>query len=113
MGIIGEGLSGGLLCLVIGYVFGNFLMAVPVTRILSGRDVFALGSCNPGMSNVGTQLGLKAGALVLTGDIIKTMIPVVLCMVLSGEGVITQALDGNLFYASFPLNLSLKAIFSS
>ena len=101
MGIAGSGLSGALLCLLIGYVFGNFLTAVPVTRRLAGRDVFALGSCNPGMANVGKQLGTKAAALVLAGDIIKTMIPVVLCMVLAGERSISQALGGNVLFASF------------
>lgn len=101
MGIIGNGVTGCLLCLAIGYLFGNFLTAVPVTRRLAGRDVFALGSCNPGMANVGRQLGTKAAALVLTGDIIKTLIPVVLCMVLSGEGVVSRALGGNVLFASF------------
>ena len=59
--------------LLIGYAFGCFLTADVVCRRLVGKPVFHVGVGNPGMANVGHELGTKAAALVLAGDIAKTL----------------------------------------
>jgi len=64
--------SSRILALVIGYVLGNFLTAAAVVRIARGQSVYEIGSGNPGMANVGAQLGVPYAALVLIGDIGKT-----------------------------------------
>ncbi len=61
--------------LVLGYVFGNILTAEIVARKVSGKSVFELGSGNPGMANVMTELGFAPGAATLAGDLAKTVVP--------------------------------------
>lgn len=67
-----------LLCLAIGYLCGSFLAADIVMRIRTGQSAFEVGSGNPGMANVGAQLGPVWAALVLTGDILKVFLAVFL-----------------------------------
>ncbi|MDD6320988.1 MAG: glycerol-3-phosphate acyltransferase [Oscillospiraceae bacterium] len=61
-----------LLCLGVGYLFGGFLTAEIVARAAVGKSAHEIGSGNPGMANITAQLGPKAGALVLAGDLLKT-----------------------------------------
>ena len=67
-----------LISLLIGYVFGNFLMADVVAKKYTGKKASEIGSGNPGMANVMAQCGFGAGLLVLAGDLAKTVIPCVL-----------------------------------
>ena len=60
--------------LALGYACGNFLTADLVARGYAHRPVFELGDGNPGMANVGHELGMRAAALVLAGDILKTVV---------------------------------------
>lgn len=71
-----------LLSLLIGYAFGNVLTASLVVKKKTGKDVFKVGSGNPGMANVMRELGFKAGAMVLAGDLIKTILAVLVTMLL-------------------------------
>ena len=74
------------ICIVIGYACGNFLTAEVVTRHMTGRPCSELGtSGNPGMTNVLRHLGLKAGIVVLAGDILKTIIAMYTCFMLFGR----------------------------
>lgn len=66
-----------LLCVIIGYACGCVLCSDLVARVLSGRSAFELGDGNPGMANVGHELGTKAALLCLAGDILKTVAAVV------------------------------------
>ena len=62
-----------IISLLIGYACGNFLTAEAVTRRLTGQPCSKLGKTgNPGMANVMSNLGFKAGIIVLAGDVIKT-----------------------------------------
>ncbi len=75
-----------VICLLIGYAFGNFLTAEIVSRKASGKSAFERGSGNPGMANIVRLDGVKCGAVVLLGDLLKTFIPYLLCrMVLFPE----------------------------
>ena len=60
--------------LALGYACGNFLTANLVARRYAHKPVFELGDGNPGMANVGHELGTRAAALVLAGDILKTIV---------------------------------------
>ena len=73
------------ICLLIGYVCGNFLTAEVVTRRMTGRPCAELGKTgNPGMANVMRSLGMKAGITVLTGDILKTAVGMLAAWLLFG-----------------------------
>ena len=85
-----------LICLLLGYVPGTILTAELVTRRVKKKSVFAIGSGNPGMANVMAQCGFLPGILVLAGDLLKTVVPCVLCrfVLFPGEGVFAAAWAG-------------------
>lgn len=68
-----------LLCVIIGYLFGCFLTADAVARLKTGNSAFAVGTGNPGMANILEQFGFKWAAVTLLGDVLKTVLPCVLC----------------------------------
>ena len=68
-----------IISLVLGYAFGNILTACIVTKKFNGSSPFEIGSGNPGMANVMAQCGFGPGICVLIGDLIKTLIPCLLC----------------------------------
>ena len=57
------------LCLLAGYLFGGFLTAEVVARCTAGVSARDIGTGNPGMANIATHLGKKAGLLVLAGGV--------------------------------------------
>ncbi len=67
------------LCVVIGYFCGCFLTADVVARCKTGKNAFSIGSGNPGMANIGRMFGVKWAAVTLTGDVLKTVLPCMLC----------------------------------
>ena len=73
------------LCLLAGYLFGGFLTAEVVARCTAGVSARDIGTGNPGMANIATHLGKKAGLLVLAGDVIKTAAACWFCHQLAPE----------------------------
>ncbi|MFI3200265.1 MAG: glycerol-3-phosphate 1-O-acyltransferase PlsY [Eubacteriales bacterium] len=69
------------ICIVIGYLLGLIQTGYIYGRI-KGIDIRQYGSGNAGSTNALRTLGKKAGLIVLTGDIIKCIIAVVLVRVL-------------------------------
>lgn len=59
--------------LLIGYFLGCFLTADIVSYAFAHKSAFDLGVGNPGMANIGHELGKGAALLVLAGDIAKTI----------------------------------------
>ena len=77
-----------LVCLVIGYFCGSFLTAELIARRRYNVSVFDLGDGNPGMANIGHELGKPAAIVCLLGDILKTVIPVLISrLIFPGIGV--------------------------
>ena len=68
-----------LICFLIGYLFGNILTAEIVARAVVHKSAFEIGSGNPGMANIMAQCGFKPGITVLAGDLLKTVLPCLLC----------------------------------
>ena len=58
------------LALIVGYLIGSVLFAVPVARYC-GVDIFKVGSGNPGATNVKRSVGKKAGNIVFVCDALK------------------------------------------
>ena len=76
-----------LISFLIGYACGNILTACIVTKKYNGTSPFEIGSGNPGMANVMAQCGFLPGICVLIGDLLKTLVPCLLCrfVIFSGE----------------------------
>ena len=68
-----DALAARLACILLGYLFGSFLTAEVVARVVSGKSARRLGTGNPGMANIMAQLGKGAGLLTLAGDTLKTV----------------------------------------
>lgn len=68
-----------LISLLIGYAFGNILTAEIIARKYVHKSAFEIGSGNPGMANIMAQCGFKPGIFVLCGDLLKTVLPCLLC----------------------------------
>ena len=60
-------------CVLIGYLFGSFLTADIVAKVGAKTNAFEVGDGNPGMANIGHELGTKAAVACLAGDILKTV----------------------------------------
>lgn len=66
-----------VVCLLEGGLFGSFLSAVVLVRWIKKKDIYTLGSKNPGMANVMALFGIKTGLMVLGGDVLKTILAAV------------------------------------
>ena len=66
-------------CILTGYFCGCFLTAEVVSGHVTGKSASRLGTGNPGMANIMAQLGFKWGMLVLAGDLLKVLLPCLLC----------------------------------
>lgn len=67
-----------LFFILIAYLLGSLSSAIILCKVLNLPDPRTQGSGNPGATNVLRMAGKKLGILVLLGDIIKGVIPVVL-----------------------------------
>ena len=63
-----------ILCLAMGYAFGLIQTGYFYGKLHS-VDLHKYGSGNVGTTNVLRNLGPKAGIITLTGDLLKTLIP--------------------------------------
>ena len=80
------------LCLLAGYLLGGFLTAEVAARRTAGGSARDIGTGNPGMANIATHLGKKAGLLVLAGDVIKTAAACWFCHQLAPELGLTASI---------------------
>ncbi len=71
-----------VLLIVVAYLFGSFSTAIIACKLLRLPDPRSQGSGNPGATNVLRFGGKKAAAIVLIGDILKGVIPVLLAKLL-------------------------------
>ena len=64
-----------IICLIIGYIFGNFQTAYFYGK-MKGIDIREHGSGNAGTTNALRVLGKKAGMIVFAGDFLKCFLAV-------------------------------------
>ena len=76
-----------IVCLIIGYLYGCFLTGELVARCRTGESAALLGTGNPGMANLGHELGRRWGLLVLLGDILKTALACLTVWLLFGAAL--------------------------
>ncbi len=75
----------GLACAALGYFLGGVNCAIVVSRVLYHDDVRNYGSKNAGMTNMLRTYGKGAAALTLLGDILKTVVAILVSRVIFGE----------------------------
>lgn len=78
-------LGARLACLLIGYLCGCLLTADLVSRHVAGKPAFELGVGNPGMANIGHELGTRWAAVTLVGDLGKVIVAVAASRLLFSE----------------------------
>jgi glycerol-3-phosphate acyltransferase PlsY len=77
------------LALIVGaYLCGSIPMGVVVARLTGGVDPRTVGSGRTGGTNALRALGRKRAAIVVTGDLLKGAIPVIVARVVAGQAVV-------------------------
>ncbi len=72
--------------ILISYLLGSINSAIIVSKLLYRDDIRKHGSGNAGLTNMHRTFGLKAAGLTLLGDMLKTVISIILAMVIFGFG---------------------------
>ncbi len=73
-----------ILTAIVAYLLGSINTAIWVSKSIYKSDVRDLGSGNAGMTNMFRSFGKKAGFLTLGGDVLKSLLSVVLGFFLMG-----------------------------
>lgn len=66
------------LSMMLAYLAGSINFAILISRWVRGIDIRSVGNKNPGTANVGREVGIGWAALVLVGDLVKAVGPLVL-----------------------------------
>ena len=74
-----------LAILIVGYLLGSVNVAVILSKYFFKGDVREQGSHNAGTTNMARVYGMSAGLLTLVGDVLKTIVTMLLGRVLLGE----------------------------
>lgn len=74
-----------LLIFVISYLIGSINSSIIASKIFIKDDIRNHGSGNAGATNALRVLGKKGGVLTLLGDVLKTVISVLIATVIFGE----------------------------
>lgn len=70
-----------IIYMLIGYIFGIIPVAYLICK-LNGINIYNEGSGNPGSTNVGRILGKKWGTIAFILDIVKTLIPICITLLI-------------------------------
>ena len=77
-----------LLAIVIGYLLGSIPFALVIGKVFYKKDIRQYGSGNLGGSNAGRVLGKKAGLSVMTLDVLKVAIAILLASFLENKDTV-------------------------
>lgn len=81
------------LVLIVGsYLSGSIPMGVLVARISGGPDPRSIGSGRTGGTNALRALGRKWAAVVVAGDVLKGLVPVLLARIVTGGDATVEVL---------------------
>lgn len=80
--------SFAFIAIAAGYLLGSINSAIIISKLLYGDDVRRHGSGNAGMTNMLRTYGKRAAVLTLVGDLLKTVIAIVIGSVLGGFGYV-------------------------
>lgn len=85
-----------------GYLLGSINSAIIISKVLYGDDIRRHGSGNAGMTNMLRTYGKNAAVLTLVGDLLKTVIAIVIGSILGGFGYLGGISTGG--WCVLPLN---------
>ena len=68
-----------IICLIFGYLCGSFSFSIFIGKVFFHQDPRNYGSKNAGGTNAGRLWGKKFGLLVITLDMLKTILPMWIC----------------------------------
>ncbi len=99
-----------LLALAIAYLLGSFSTSIIVSKIMIGDDIRNHGSGNAGATNTLRTVGKKGAILVVIGDILKTVVAILVAKyILKGEpNAVFIAGLGAVLGHNFPLYFKFK-----
>ncbi len=75
-----------VISIIAGYLSGSVNYAIPVTRMVIGKDIRTIGNHNPGTSNVVREVGAAWGVLVGFLDGMKGLVPVLILRIVFFSG---------------------------
>ncbi len=70
--------------IILSYLLGSINSAIMISKLLYRSDIRKHGSGNAGLTNMHRTFGLKAAGLTLLGDMLKTVISVLLALFVFG-----------------------------
>ncbi len=79
---------------LIAYLMGSIPMGVVVARVTGGTDPRTIGSGRTGGTNALRALGRGRAAIVVTGDLLKGAVPVLLARYVTGGDPLVEVLCG-------------------
>ena len=80
--------------MLVAYLAGSIPMGVVVARVSGGTDPRTVGSGRTGGTNALRALGRKRAAVVVAGDLLKGVLPVLLARFVTGGDALTEVLCG-------------------
>ena len=80
--------------ILVAYLAGSIPMGVVVARVSGGTDPRTVGSGRTGGTNALRALGRKRAAVVVAGDLLKGVLPVLLARSVTGDDPLTEVLCG-------------------
>ena len=80
--------------MLVAYLAGSIPMGVVVARVSGGTDPRTVGSGRTGGTNALRALGRTRAAVVVAGDLLKGVLPVVLARSVTGHDPLTEVLCG-------------------
>ena len=97
-----------LVTVLAGYLLGSISVSILLSRDVMGGDVRREGSGNAGATNMARVYGLKAGILTLAGDVVKSVLSILLGWWLLGDAGIAAGGIACLLGHCFPVYYSFK-----
>lgn len=93
---------------VAAYLLGSVSTSVVLSKLVFRTDVRKQGSGNAGATNVARNFGMKAGIMTLLGDMLKTLIAMLIGVLLGGDPGKAVAGIACLLGHSFPVFFGFK-----
>ena len=83
-----------IVLMLVAYLAGSIPVGVLVARVSGGTDPRTIGSGRTGGTNALRALGRKRAAVVVSGDLFKGALPVLVARVVTGGDPVVEALCG-------------------
>ncbi len=83
-----------VLVIALAYLLGSIPVGVIVARLSGGPDPRTIGSGRTGGTNALRALGWKWAAVVVTGDLLKGAVPVLIARVVTGSDAVVEVACG-------------------